>query len=84
VTSSIPFALNPGNLRHSGRPDLAETIDSAVDTYDRDEYGSFKSTLRSAKFLQKIDSKMKMRIAKLAAKELPDLSAICKSIKVGS
>jgi hypothetical protein len=31
-------------------------FDAAVDTYDRDEYGSFKSTLRSTKFLQKIDT----------------------------
>jgi hypothetical protein len=55
--------------------------DAAVDTYDRDQFGSFKSTLRSAKFLTKIDSKMNSRIAKLGAKSLPDLSATAKSIK---
>jgi hypothetical protein len=56
-------------------------FDAAVDTYDRDEYGSFKSTLRSAKFLQKVDSKLNIKIARLASKALPDLSAVCKSIK---
>jgi hypothetical protein len=57
-------------------------FDAAVDTYDRDEYGSMKSTLRSAKFLQKIDSKLNSRIARLPAKALPDLAAVCKSAKV--
>jgi hypothetical protein len=56
-------------------------FDAAVDTYDRDEYGSFKSTLRSAKFLQKVDSKLNIKMARLANKALPDLSAVCKSIK---
>ena len=51
------------------------------DTYERDEYGSFKSTLRSAKFLQKVDSKLNSRIARLATKALPDLAAVCRSIK---
>jgi hypothetical protein len=55
--------------------------DAAIDTYDRDEYGSFKSTLRSGKFLQKIDSKINSRIVKLAAKSVPDLVAVCKSAK---
>ena len=32
--------------------------DAAVDTYDRDDYGSFKSNLRSVKFLQWINSKL--------------------------
>ena len=56
--------------------------DAAVDTYDREEYGSFKSTLRSAKFLQKIDSKFNNRILKLKEKSLPDLVAVCKSAKM--
>jgi hypothetical protein len=56
-------------------------FDAAVDTYDRDEYGSFKSTLRSAKFLQKVDSKLNIKVARLPSKTLPDLSAVCKSIK---
>jgi hypothetical protein len=55
--------------------------DAAVDTYDSDEYGSFKSTLRSSKFLQKIDSKINNRMLKLAAKKLPELAAVCKSAK---
>ena len=55
--------------------------DAAVDTYDRDEYGSFKSTLRSSKFLQKMDGKIKVRVGRLGAKSLPDLVAVCKSIK---
>jgi hypothetical protein len=56
--------------------------DSAVDTYDRDEYGSFKSSLRSTKFLQKMDGKINARIARLPAKSLPDLVAVCKPLKV--
>jgi hypothetical protein len=55
--------------------------DAAVDTYDRDQYGSFKSTLRSPKFLQKIDSKFNSRIVKLEPKALPNLVATAKSIK---
>ena len=55
--------------------------DAAVDTYDRDEYGSFKSALRSTKFLQKMDGKIKMRVAKINAKSLPDLVAVAKSVK---
>ena len=55
--------------------------DAAVDTYDRETYGSFKSALRSAKFLQKIDSKINSRILKIKPKELPDISATAKSIK---
>ena len=56
--------------------------DAAVDTYDVDEYGSFKSTLRSSKFLQKIDSKINNRMLKLPAKKLPELAAVCKSAKL--
>jgi hypothetical protein len=55
--------------------------DAAVDTYDRDEYGSVKSTLRSSKFLQKIDSKINSRMLKLNSKPLPDLASVCKSVK---
>lgn len=56
--------------------------DAAVDTYDREDYGSFKSTLRSSKFLQKMDGKLNIRVARLTAKSLPDLGQVCKSIKV--
>lgn len=57
-------------------------FDAAIDTYDRAEYGSVKSTLRSAKFLGKMESKIAMRSAKLKARELPNLVDVCKSIKV--
>jgi hypothetical protein len=56
--------------------------DAAVDSYDREQYGSFKSTLRSSKFLVKIDSKINSRIVKLTAKSLPDLAVTAKSIKI--
>ncbi|MBS0369243.1 MAG: AIPR family protein [Proteobacteria bacterium] len=56
--------------------------DAAVDSYDREQYGSFKSTLRSSKFLTKIDSKINSRIVKLTTKSLPDLAVTAKSIKV--
>lgn len=55
--------------------------DAAVDTYDREEYGSFKSALRSTKFLQKMDGKIKIRVVKIASKALPDLVAVAKSAK---
>lgn len=56
--------------------------DAALDTYDRDEYGSFKSALRSTKFLQKMDGKLKIRVVKINGKSLPDLVAVAKPIKV--
>jgi hypothetical protein len=56
--------------------------DAAIDTYDREQFGSFKSALRSAKFLQKIDSKINSRIVKLKEKALPDLAATAKSAKI--
>jgi hypothetical protein len=56
--------------------------DAALDTYDRDEYGSFKSALRSTKFLNKMDGKIKFRITKLSQKSVPDLVAVAKSVKL--
>lgn len=56
--------------------------DAAVDSYDKEQYGSFKSTLRSAKFLVKIDSKINSRILKIKEKSLPDLAVTAKSIKI--
>lgn len=58
--------------------------DAAIDTYDRADYGSFKSTLRATKFLTKMDSKLNARVAKLQPKALPDLVNVCKSIKVAA
>lgn len=55
--------------------------DAAVDAYDRDFYGSFKSTLRSSKFLQKIDSKLNLRVTQLRPRSLPDLGHVAKSNK---
>lgn len=57
--------------------------DAAVDTYDRDAYGSFRSSLRSVKFLEKVDSKMNSRVLKATSgKGLPDLRNAAKSAKV--
>jgi hypothetical protein len=53
--------------------------DAAVDAYDRDVYGSVKSTLRSSKFLSKIDSKLNLRATQLPVKALPDLAAVARS-----
>jgi hypothetical protein len=53
--------------------------DAAVDAYDRDIYGSVKSTLRSSKFLSKIDSKLNLRATQLPPKALPDLAAVARS-----
>lgn len=55
--------------------------DAAVDAYDRDIYGSFKSTLRSTKFLQKIDSKINLRVTQLPLRALPDLASVSKTAK---
>lgn len=54
-------------------------VDAAIDTYSRDEFGSNKSALRSAKFLEKIDQKVKLRAVRLADRLLPDLVAVAKS-----
>lgn len=53
--------------------------DAAVDTYDREVFGSIKSTLRSPAFLKKMESKINGRIVKIKDKELPDLAAAAKS-----
>ena len=53
--------------------------DAAVDAYDREIYGSVKSTLRSSKFLGKIDSKLNLRATQLSDKALPDLAAVARS-----
>ncbi|MBS7703179.1 AIPR family protein [Chelatococcus asaccharovorans] len=58
--------------------------DAALDTYDRDEYGSFKATLRSQKFLQKMDGKLNARVARLPPKSLPDLVNVSKGAKANA
>lgn len=68
-------------LRKYVRKAVEMFYDAAIDSYDRDQYGSFKSTLRSSKFLAKIDSKINSRIVKLTAKSLPDLAIVAKSSK---
>ncbi len=58
--------------------------DTAIDTYDRDEFGTFKSTLRSPKFLQKFESKVNYKITRMKdakKKPLGDLADTAKSIK---
>lgn len=56
-------------------------FDAAVDSYDRDDYGSFKATLRSSRFLSKVDSKIGLRISRIKAQQVPDLKAVCRSLK---
>lgn len=56
-------------------------FDAAVDSYDRDDYGSFKATLRSSKFLSKIDSKIGLRIGRLRKGQVPDLKNVCRTLK---
>ncbi|MDF3822431.1 AIPR family protein [Leptospira sp. 96542] len=68
-------------LRKYVRKAVEMFYDAAVDSYDREQYGSFKSTLRSSKFLARIDSKINSRIVKLGTKSLPDLAAAAKSVK---
>lgn len=53
--------------------------DAAVDAYDED-FGSFKSALRSSAFFKKVDSKLSLRINRIIAKKgVPDLKHVCKS-----
>lgn len=53
--------------------------DAAVDAYD-DDFGSFKSALRSSAFFKKVDSKLSLRITKIISKkDVPDLKHVCKS-----
>lgn len=85
--SQITLArMNTSEFRNAIRKYVSKAVDrfydAAVDTYDRDEYGSFKSCLRSTKFLQRMDGKINARIARLPAKSLPDLVMVCKSAKV--
>lgn len=58
--------------------------DAAIDTYDAAEYGTFKSTLRSPKFLSKFESKVNYKITRMKdakKKPLGDLADTCKSTK---
>lgn len=51
----------------------------AVDSYgDGEEFGSYKSTLRSIKFLQKIEKKSEFKVRNL--KKVAKLENVCKSI----
>lgn len=68
-----------GALRKYVKRASSAYFDAAVDTYDRDTYGSFKSTLRSPKFLAKLESKVNSRILQIKPKDLPSLVAAAKS-----
>ena len=68
-------------LRKYSKQAATMFYDAAVDTYDREEYGSFKSTLRSAKFFTRIDSKINSRIARLDSRALPNLAVVCRTAK---
>jgi hypothetical protein len=78
-------AMTSGEFTISLRKYIAKATalfyDAAVDAYDRDVYGSFKSTLRSSKFLQKIDSKVNLRIRQLPERFLFDLASTAKITK---
>ena len=70
LTKYVDFALNM-------------FYESAVDGYDEEEYGTFKSTLRSNKFLDKLDSKINNKIVRMKEQSklaLPALDVIAKSI----
>jgi hypothetical protein len=82
ITSERIITMEFSNvLRKYAKMAATMFYDAAVDTYDRDEYGSFKSTLRSAKFLQRINSNINSRIARLEKKALPDPVAVCRTAK---
>jgi hypothetical protein len=85
------FSSNSISLECMARPEFSSAIkkyveasadafwDAAVDAYDND-FGSFKSALRSSAFFKKVDSKLSLRITKiLSKKDVPDLKHVCKS-----
>lgn len=80
LTAMITPDFQNGLRKYVGKA-TAMFYDAAVDAYDRDIYGSLKSTLRSSKFLVKIDSKLNLRVTQLATKSLPDLAILSKAIK---
>ncbi|WP_434348899.1 AIPR family protein [Myxococcus virescens] len=61
---------------------LDEYVNIAIDTFDRDEYRSVRSALRSPKFLQKFDQKLANKSAGLKGqkKVLPSLDAVIQSV----
>lgn len=54
-------------------------FDSAVDTYDSDEFLSHAAVFRSTKFLERLNSKVSRKVAKLQPKKIPSLVAAAKS-----
>lgn len=55
-------------------------FDTAIDTYDEDEFGSVRSALRSQRFLQKFDQKINNKLAgKIKSLKLPQLASALKS-----
>ncbi len=63
-------------------PALDIYFDTAIDTYDEEEFGSVRSALRSQKFLQKFDKKLNNKIAgKIKSLKLPALVNVLKTIK---
>lgn len=57
--------------------------DIAVDTYEKDAFGTYKSAFRSQRFLEKVESKLDRRIVRLGEgkKKLPALERVAKSAK---
>lgn len=80
VISMITQEFKSGLRKYVAKA-TAMFYDAAVDAYDRETYGSFKSTLRSTKFLQKIDSKLNLRVTQLPSGSIPDLATESKSVK---
>jgi hypothetical protein len=56
--------------------------DLAVLAYDAETYGSFKSTLRSSKFLGKMESLINNRVASIKSSQVPNLIGAAKSAKI--
>ncbi|WP_242139458.1 AIPR family protein [Sphingomonas sp. TREG-RG-20F-R18-01] len=88
------FSSSVVTLGCMNRPEFASAIaryvdasaeafwDAAVDAYD-DDFGSFKSALRSTAFFKKVDSKLALRINKIILKKgVPDLKHVCKTASV--
>lgn len=58
-------------------------FDIAVDTYEKEVFGTYKSAFRSQKFLERVESKLERRIARLkeGKRKLAPLERVAKSAK---
>lgn len=94
IDKFIKNEINDFDLNKMNHPEFSNALkkyistaieiyfDAAIDTYDRNEFGSVTSALRSNKFLNRMNSKTNARIVKLTGKSIPNLKRTLQSIKL--